>query len=81
MQASPPTRNLALLQNLCFPVGADSISARAIMRNHAIARRGQDPSLRTKHKCHPTPKNATPHNPRGVEDAAPYNRPEISNKE
>ena len=39
--------NLALLQNLWFTVGADSISARAISRNHPTARRGQDPSLRT----------------------------------
>ena len=39
--------NLALLQNLWFPVGADSISARAISRNHPTARRGQDSSLRT----------------------------------
>ena len=60
------TCNFALLQNLWFIVGADSISARAALRNHPTARRGQDPSLRTKHKCHPTPKNATPHNPRGV---------------
>ena len=39
--------NLALLRNLWFPVGADSISARATLCNHPIARRGQDPSLRT----------------------------------
>ena len=64
MLASPPTRNLALLQNLWFTVGADSISARAALRNHAIARRGQDPSLRTDHKRVTTL--------RGVEDAAPY---------
>ena len=55
--------NFALLQNLWFTVGADSISARAALRNHAIARRGQDPSLRTDHKRVTTL--------RGVEDAAP----------
>ena len=41
------TCNFALLQNLWFIVGADSISARAALRNHPTARRGQDPSLRT----------------------------------
>ena len=38
--------NLVLLQNLWFIVGADSISARATTRNHAMAGRSQDPSLR-----------------------------------
>ena len=38
--------NLALLQNLWFAVGADSISARATTRNHAMAGGSQDPSLR-----------------------------------
>ena len=56
-----------VITNLWFPVGADSISARAALRNHAIARRGQDPSLRTDHKRVTTL--------RGVEDAAPYTRP------
>ena len=36
-----------VIANLWFPVGADSISARAISHNRPIARRGQDPSLRT----------------------------------
>ena len=57
--------NFALLQNLWFIVGADSISARAALRKHPTARRGQDPSLRTNHKCQPTSKTATPHNPPG----------------
>ena len=42
--------NFALLPNVRFIVGADSISARATMHNRPTARRGQDPSLRTNHK-------------------------------
>ena len=57
--------NFALLPNVRFIVGADSISARATLCNHPIARRGQDPSLRTDHKCQPTTQTATPHNPLG----------------
>ena len=53
-----------VIANLWFPVGADSISTRAISRNHPTARRGQDPSLRTNYKRATTL--------RGVGDAAPY---------
>ena len=52
--------NLALLQNLWFTVGADSISARATMHNRPTARRGQDPSLQTNHKLSSNPQNRNP---------------------
>ena len=42
-----PSKEPCVITNLWFTVGADSISARATLCNHPIARRGQDPSLRT----------------------------------
>ena len=50
-----------VIAKLWFPVGADSISARAILCNHPLARRGQNPSLQTcinaiqQGKCQPPP--------------------------
>ena len=52
-----------VIAKLWFTVGADSISARAILCNHPLARRGQNPSLQTcinaiqQGKCQPPPKN------------------------
>ena len=55
-------RRSCVIAKLWFPVGADSISARTILCNHPLARRGQNPSLQTcinaiqQGKCQPPKK-------------------------
>ncbi len=71
-QAPTPRAILRYRSILWLAVGADSISARATSRNRPIARRGQDPSLRTNINTIQQPKPQPRKIPRGVEDAAPY---------
>ena len=63
--------NFALLPNVRFIVGADSISARATLCNHPIARRGQDPSLQTNHKLSSNPQNRNHAYPHGASGTPP----------